>query len=172
MTFGRQLSFKHSSKKRSANCHSPLFSQALIRLLYVMTLLSQPCHMGTPSEPPHSCAADTRLNHPLPKTGWRRTSYGRRNAHLLDHLAVGVEDLGEVAGFGVSRDEGVVGGGVKRVAGRAHLLVQLQRRLPLPARVARYHQRVVRPRHRLYALCATHSRSSNPQERGLERPMP
>lgn len=43
MTLGRQLSFRHSSKKRSASCHSPLFSHALIRLLYVITLLSHPC---------------------------------------------------------------------------------------------------------------------------------
>ena len=43
MTLGRQLSLVHSSKNSSASFQSPAFSQALIRLLYVITLRSQPC---------------------------------------------------------------------------------------------------------------------------------
>jgi len=42
MTLGRQLSLVHSSKNSKASFQSPAFSQALIRLLYVITLLSQP----------------------------------------------------------------------------------------------------------------------------------
>ena len=43
MTLGRQLSLVHSSKNSSASFQSPAFSHALIRLLYVITLRSQPC---------------------------------------------------------------------------------------------------------------------------------
>ncbi len=43
MTLGRQLSLVHSSKNSSASFQSPAFSQALIRLLYVITLRSHPC---------------------------------------------------------------------------------------------------------------------------------
>lgn len=42
MTLGRQLSLVHSSKNSSASFQSPAFSQALIRLLYVITLRSHP----------------------------------------------------------------------------------------------------------------------------------
>ena len=44
MTLGRQLSLVHSSKNSSASFQSPAFSQALIRLLYVITLRSHPCN--------------------------------------------------------------------------------------------------------------------------------
>ena len=43
MTLGRQLSLVHSSKNSSASFQSPAFSHALMRLLYVITLRSQPC---------------------------------------------------------------------------------------------------------------------------------
>ena len=43
MTLGRQLSLVHSSKNSSASFQSPAFSQALIKLLYVITLRSHPC---------------------------------------------------------------------------------------------------------------------------------
>ena len=64
MTLGRQLSLVHSSKNSSASFQSPAFSQALIRLLYVITLRSQPW-MQQPRSMPRNCH---RVPCPIPPT--------------------------------------------------------------------------------------------------------
>ncbi len=56
MTLGRQLSLVHSSKNSSASFQSPAFSQALIRLLYVITLRSHPCSRQ-PCVAPRACCS-------------------------------------------------------------------------------------------------------------------
>ena len=72
MTLGRQLSLVHSSKKCSASFQSPAFSQALIRLLYVITLRSQPCMQQPCSAPrrfyslPLPDKKNTKNKHPAP----------------------------------------------------------------------------------------------------------
>lgn len=81
MTLGRQLSLVHSSKNSSASFQSPAFSQALIRLLYVITLRSHPCAQQPRSAP--------RTSHRVPCPADRRTEHGTTVSLTHDEVAFG-----------------------------------------------------------------------------------